>query len=149
MTGTRKLLGNRIAIDLHLRYTHPLGALAPYFDGLREGQARASRCPVCRHTCFPPRLLCAHDRHQTEWTTLNGAGCIISVTSGISRLPLSDTKAAYCFALVAVDGADNAAFARVVGDPVLLVPGTRVHLVATGGEAPHPAQCACFVPDEM
>ena len=148
MAEARKSPATTIAIDLRLRYTHPLGALAPYFDGLKQGQARASRCLSCDRTWFPPRLLCPHDRHQTEWVTLSGRGRIISVTSGISRMPLSNSKTEHCFALVAVDGAENTAFARVVGDSAALTPGTGVRLVTTGFEALHPAQCACFVLDE-
>jgi len=135
-------------IDLQLRYMHTLGALRPYFDGLKAGQARASRCPTCKRTWFPPRLSCPQDHTDIEWITLAGRGQIVSVTAGASRLPLTATRDHYIFALVALDGADNLAFGRAVGDEAALTPGRRVRLTKAPEPAPHPAQCAYFVPDK-
>lgn len=132
-------------LELELRYAHTLGALRPYFEALQQGQALASHCPQCKRTWFPPRLLCPHDRSTTEWIRLSGRGRIINVTCGISRLPLSQISSHNCFALLALDGADNVSFARVVGDERALQPGTRVRLTAVTATTPHPAQSACFV----
>lgn len=137
-----------VTIDLHLRYMHSLGALQPYFKGLQAGRAMATRCPHCKRTWFPPRLVCPHDHADAEWTPLNGYGRIVSVTTGNSRLPLSNTTAEYTFALIALDGADNVAFGRIVGEAIALEPGCRVRLTPAPTPGLHPAQAACFVPDE-
>lgn len=137
-----------LPLELRLRYTLTAGALRPYFEALQRGQALASRCPQCRRTWFPPRLLCPYDRRGTEWIALNGRGRIVNVTSGVSRLPLAQTSAHHCFALIALEGADNVGLARVIGDVATLLPGTHVRLIASPEAAPHPAQSACFIADD-
>ncbi|MFQ5994914.1 MAG: Zn-ribbon domain-containing OB-fold protein [Acidiferrobacterales bacterium] len=136
------------AIDLQLHYTHPLGALRPYFDALASGRAIASRCPTCQRVWFPPRLSCAQDYTDTVWTELSGAGHIVSVTSGESRLPLADATEHHTFALVALDGADNVAFGRVASGETTVARGQRVRLAKAPEKAPHPAQAAYFVADD-
>lgn len=137
-----------LTLELQLRYAHTPGALRPYFEALQLGQALASHCPQCQRNWFPPRLLCPYDRATTEWLRLSGHGHIINVTNGTSRLPLTQSSAYHCFALVALDGADNVSFARVVGDERAIQPGTRVRFSAVRTATPHPAQSACFVVDD-
>ena len=132
------------AIDLHLRYAHSLGGLDPYFRGLAEGRAMASRCPVCKRRWFPPRLRCPDDHADTGWAELSGHGLVMALTAGRSRLPLAGSAADHTFALIALDGADNLAFGRIADGGNIDV-GQRVRLVAVPGEPPHPAQAACFV----
>ena len=134
-------------LELQLRYAHTPGALRPYFEALQQGQALGSHCPQCQRNWFPPRLLCPYDRSTTEWVRLSGRGRIINVTCGASRLPLAQNPSHHCFALLALDGADNASFARIVGDERALQPGARVRLTAVAAATPHPAQRACFVVD--
>ncbi len=135
-------------IDLRLRYTHTLGALRPYFDGLRAGEATASRCPACKRTWFPPRLVCPRDHTGTQWVRLSGRGRIVNATAGKARLPLAAVAGHHVFALVALDGADNVAFARLGVGQTVPAPGARVRLVRSPEAVPHPAQCAWFVPDD-
>lgn len=137
-----------LTLALQLRYAHTPGALRPYFEALQQGQALGSQCPRCQRNWFPPRLLCPHDRSATEWIRLSGRGRIINVTSGTSRLPLARTSTHHCFALVALDGAVNMSFARIVGDERALQAGARVRLTAVAAATPHPAQSACFVVDD-
>jgi uncharacterized OB-fold protein len=137
-----------LTLELQLRYAHTPGALRPYFEALQQGQALGSHCPQCQRNWFPPRLLCPYDRSATEWVRLSGRGRIINVTCGASRLPLVQASAHHCFALLALDGADNASFARIVGDERALQAGARVRLTAVAAATPHPAQSACFVVDD-
>ncbi len=137
-----------LTLELQLRYAYTPGGLRPYFEALQQGQALASRCPQCQRIWFPPRLLCSYDRSTTEWVRLSGRGRIISVTCGTSRLPLAQTSSHHCFALLALDGADNTSFARVIGDERVLQKGARVRLSAAAAATPHPAQSACFVVDD-
>jgi len=130
-------------VDLHLRYTHGLGALDPYFRGLAEGRAMAGRCPVCRRQWFPPRLRCPGDHADTGWVELSGLGVVRALTSGHGRLPLAEVAADHTFALVALDGAENLAFGRIADGAAVEV-GRRVRLVPVPGDPLHPAQAAWF-----
>lgn len=131
-------------IDLHLSYTHSLGGLDPYFQGLAQGRAVASRCPVCERQWFPPRLRCPDDHADTGWTELSGGGVVMALTTGQGRLPLAKPAAKHTFALISLDGADNLAFGRIADGGSVEV-GQRVRLAPAPGEPPHPAQAAWFI----
>jgi uncharacterized OB-fold protein len=132
------------AIDLHLGYAHSLGGLDPYFQGLAQGRAVASRCPVCERQWFPPRLRCPDDHADTGWVELSGRGVVMALTSGRGRLPLVEAAADHTFALIALDGAENLAFGRI-GNGGAIDVGQAVRLAPVPGEPPHPAQAAWFV----
>ena len=104
-----------LPIDIGVRYTHSLGALAPYFDGLAAGRAIASTCPACGRTWFPPRLGCCSRVGPPQWTTLAGTGRIVAGTNGGGTLPFGGGPAGEGLALVALDGADNLALGWVDG----------------------------------
>ena len=140
------------SIDLTLRYTHALGALAPYFEGLTAGRAVASVCAACGRTWFPPRLGCcsradAVQSGAVQWTTLAGTGRIVTATSGGGTLPFGGGPAGDGLALVALDGADNLALGWVDGFGREPPAGARVRLVASDHHPPHPAQAARYVPE--
>ncbi len=134
-----------VPLTLTIEYAHPLGALAPYYRGLEAGRAMAARCPRCGRAWFPPRLLCPEHGQATEWTELSGRGRVIGVSIAETTLPFSSAREKRAFALVALDGAENAAFARLAGDPALARAGQRVRLARAPGTWPHPAQAAWFV----
>lgn len=137
-----------IPLTLTLRYAHPLGELAPYFHGLEEGRAVASRCPTCGCTWFPPRHSCPEHGSATTWTDLSGKGRIVSVSIADSTLPFGTDSARRTFLMVALDGAENLAFGRFAGDPTAARAGLRVRLARAPGTWPHPAQAAWFMADE-
>lgn len=134
-------------IELTLRYTHSLGGLAPYFEGLASGRAVAARCDSCGRTWFPPRLGCCSRSSAARWTTLAGTGRIVAGTNGGGTLPFRGGPAGEGLALVALDGADNLALGWVDGLGDVPPESARVRLVATGTRTPHPAQAARFVPE--
>ena len=136
-----------IDVTLTLRYTHALGALSPYFDGLAAGRAVASVCAACGRTWFPPRPGCCSRAGAVQWTTLTGAGRIVAGTSGGGALPFGGGPAGEGLALIAPDGADNLALGRVDGFGGEPPAGARVRLVASGRRPPHPAQAARYVPE--
>lgn len=136
-----------IDVTLTLRYTHALGALSPYFDGLAAGRAVASVCAACGRTWFPPRPGCCSRAGAVQWTTLTGAGRIVAGTSGGGALPFGGGPAGEGLALIALDGADNLALGRVDGFGGEPPAGARVRLVASGRWSPHPAQAARYVPE--
>ena len=138
-----------IDLTLALRYTHALGALAPYFEGLAAGCAVASACPACGRTWFPPRLGCCSRAGAVQWTTLAGTGRVIAGTNGGGALPFGGGPAGEGLALIALDGADNLAIGWVDGFGDEPPEGARVRLVpASGHRPPHPAQAARYVPEQ-
>ena len=157
-----------IPLTLTLRYAHPLGELAPYFQGLDAGRAIATRCPTCARTWFPPRLSCPEHGAATVWTDLSGKGRIVSVSISFrsrkpgyagkgrivsvsiadSTLPFGAETARRAFLMVALDGAENLAFGRFAGAPDAARAGLKVRLARAPGTWPHPAQAAWFVADE-
>ena len=134
-------------IDLTLRYTHALGGLAPYFEGLTAGRAVASTCTGCGRTWFPPRLGCCSRTGTTRWTSLAGTGRVAAGTNGGGTLPFGGGPAGEGLALIALDGADNLALGWVDGFGDVPPAGSRVRLVTNGRHQPHPAQAARFVPE--
>ena len=134
-------------LELTLRYTHSLGGLVPYFEGLAAGRALATHCALCGRTWFPPRLRCCSRAGALRWTTLAGTGRIVAGTNGGGALPFGGGPAGEGLALVALDGADNLALGWVDGFGDVPPEGARVRLVTTGTHPPHPAQAARFFPE--
>jgi uncharacterized OB-fold protein len=81
----------------------------------------------------------------TEWTELSGHGRLIAVSISETMLPFSSGREKRAFGLIALDGAENAAFGRLAGDPGRARAGQRVRLARAPGTWPHPAQAAWFV----
>ena len=142
---TQSLAGS--TIDLTLRYTHALGALVPYFEGLTAGRAVASVCAACGRTWFPPRPGCCSRAGPVQWTTLAGTGYVVAATNGGGTLPFGGGPAGEGLALIALDGADNLALGWVDGFGGEPPEGARVRLVASDRQMPHPAQAAWYVPE--
>ena len=138
------MTGIQVCLELSLRYDHGLGDLAPYFDALGQGQAMARRCTACGHVWFPPHAVCPKDAQPCEWLELDGTGTVVSATQTRSRLPFTKTEQDHIFALVSMDGADNAAFGRLAANAENASPGLRVRLLASDSEMGHPAQTAVF-----
>ena len=85
-------------LSLTLNYTLPEGGLAPYFDALRAGRARASRCGACGWVAFPPRIRCAEcGGSEHSWVDLSGRASVALRTDGTEK----------SFALVRFEGADG------------------------------------------
>ena len=134
----------RLPLEFSLRYDHGLGELAPYFKALEEGRAMARRCIACGRVWFPPHISCPEDAQPCEWLELDGGGTVVSVSESRLRLPFAETEQDHVFALVNMDGADNAAFARLATSARNAAPGIRARLVASYSEKGHPAQSAIF-----
>lgn len=136
-----------LRLDLGLAYTHALGELAPYFEGLVSGIARATHCRACGRTWCPPRLTCACGASGAEWRVLSGHGVLVHATSGTVRLPLTAASPRlHHFGLVRLDGATNLMFARLAGAEAPR-PGDRVRLARADASWSHPAQSVEFLPE--
>lgn len=130
-------------IRLGLCYRHGRGGFADYFAALAEGRALASRDPDTGRVSFPP----APEPGRHERVALPGTGTVAAITRGPALLPLHPAPLEACFALIAMDGADNLCFGRIEGDAPL-APGARMRLAPSSGAVHHPAQAVCFVPVE-
>ncbi|MEP6656176.1 MAG: hypothetical protein ABJC33_03020 [Betaproteobacteria bacterium] len=135
-----------VAIELHLRYAHGLGALSPYFAGLERGVALATQCPRCRRTWFAPRLTCICGSRVLDWRELTGRGTVVVLTRGPAVLPVTGVVHESGFALIRLDGADNLCFGRLGRTATQLEPGNAVRLARAPGQWAHPSQCAEYVP---
>jgi len=137
-----------IRLDLRLGYDHGSGALSDYFRALAEGRALAGRCGTCGRTWFPPHARCPEDGGTCKPVNLDGHGVVVSETRTRTRLPFTDQDREVTFVLVAMAGADNAAFGRLKNFSGANATGERVQLVAVAGPLGHPAQAAVFQPVE-
>lgn len=144
MTDSPPPYDERVAVplELRLRYDHALGDLSPFFRGLEAGRAWATRCGDCERAWFAPRLVCACGGRAMRWVELGGAGTIEAMTVGRSVLPCADLASTFAFALIRLDGAQNACFGRLAADATSLGRGGRVRLRRAAGSWPHPVQCA-------
>ncbi|WP_269112419.1 Zn-ribbon domain-containing OB-fold protein [Burkholderia territorii] len=53
----------------------------PFWDALRAGQFRTTRCVACRTLTFPPKTFCPHCwSREIEWCELSGRGTLYSAT---------------------------------------------------------------------
>jgi uncharacterized OB-fold protein len=140
-------MAHNISIPLHLElaYSHGLGALTPYFEGLLRGEAVASRCPRCGKAWCPPALACPDDGAATAWTPLAGTGTLLSATATALTLPISGQSRSCVLGLVRLDGAQNAMLARIDLAEPAAAPGTRLRIARAPGEWPHPAQAVHFI----
>ena len=124
---------NYFSLRVVLDYTYSLGDLQPYFNGLENGVAIATRCPTCKRTCFPPRMICERDGSKTNWYQLDGTGTIVALTEQASG---------EMFALVKMDGADNRVLARV--ETAGLKEDDRVEIMVRQSSSEHPANLIGF-----
>ena len=124
---------NYFSLRVVLDYTYSLGDLQPYFDGLRNGVAMATRCSTCKRTCLPPRLICERDGNRTSWFQLDGTGTVVALTEQANG---------DIFALVKMDGADNRVLARV--ESAGLKEDDRVEIMVRQSSSEHPANLIGF-----
>jgi len=143
-----KDIGKSVELQLNLKYTHPLGQWEPYFKGLNAGRAIASRCTSCGRTWFAPRLDCPEHGATVTWVQLSGAAQVVSVTVTQSQLPFCIESVPTAFALVALHGAENLAFARLANIPKLDLTDQTVWISRDSGQWVHPSQAACYVLSE-
>jgi uncharacterized OB-fold protein len=114
-----------VSVSISLHYRHPLGALTPFFEALKAGEALATSCGD--QVCFPPRLRA--NGEPPRWVKLTGQGTIVAFTHGAPEAAAGSLPS-IC-ALIAMDGATNMAIGRVSADSAVLQPGSRVKILAS------------------
>ncbi len=132
------------SISMALEYDHASGDLTPYFDALGAARALGGRCPSCGRIWVPPRLRCPDDATATEPLEMPGVGRIAAVTQTHTALPFSAESTDHTFVLVAIRGADNLMFGRMVNGESDIEIGAAVCLTGGDDGNAHPAQAAVF-----
>ncbi len=133
-------------LNLNLRYTHSVGDMAPYFDGLLRGHAVASQCSQCNRRWFPPKLACCADAGSMTWEPLSGLGTTVSVTAGSGVVAFSGSPPGQALGLIQMAGADNLALGWLKNLDIAHAVGIQVRMVRNTEAFVHPAQAAVFVP---
>lgn len=139
-----KMSDTTLKIKMDLQYDHSFGELLPYFQALGSGRAMARRCNDCRRVWFPPHATCPEDGSLCEWLELDGTGLVISVTETKSQLPFTDNYVDNIFLIVAMSGANNATFGKLIPIRPVAVPGDRVCLAKMQENDAHLVQTATF-----
>ncbi|MDA8586683.1 zinc ribbon domain-containing protein [Rhodobacteraceae bacterium] len=93
------MIDHRLVLDYHL----PPGWMAPFVEGLAQGQTIARRCEDCARTSFPPLRSCPCGASAGAWVELDGTAQIIHRTDGQDG----------SFALVLFDGAATHSVVRL------------------------------------
>lgn len=132
--------GVGVSIALRLEYSHPLGALSPFFTALARGELMATACDRCLSTWVPPRLTCTCGQREMRWVKLSGRGVVEHSTGATSVLPASGLRAEFVFVLVRFDGASRLSLARFRGTAIPAA-GTVVRLQTPSIVPVHPIEC--------
>lgn len=103
-----------------------------FFDGMKEGKLRASRCPECGRVFLPPRMVCERCfARAEEWVEVPATGTVDSFTEAHVKLAsngaLEDLGQAEIIAMVKHDGADTCVVAKLEGASAAV--GMRVKAV--------------------
>ncbi len=106
----------------------------PFWQGLRDGELRTTRCRSCSHVMFPPRFVCSNCwGDDLEWIRLQGTGVLRSYTEvWAAPRPFVD-DVPYVLGLVDLDEGVRCA-ARVQEPYDDLVPDLRVSFVPVPAE---------------
>lgn len=91
-----------------------------FFDGMKEGKLRASKCPDCGRVFLPPRMVCERCFAKAEeWVEVPDTGTVESFTEAHVKLAdngtLEDLGKAEIIAMVKHDGADTCVVGRLEG----------------------------------
>ena len=95
------MINHTVSLDYQLTP----GWMAPFVQGLFDGQAIARQCSGCMRTSFPPVRVCSCGQSQAQWIQLTGLATLVHRTQGIDG----------DFALAHFDGADTRTVVKLSG----------------------------------
>lgn len=124
-------------IEMAQRYRHAVGSAGPFYRGLENGVLRATECPECGSTWFPPRRFCDADLSETAWYDLPGTGRIVAATRVHVPPPFGGIDAPYILASIRLDGVDGGITHRVAASD-MPERGTVVAVTFSDGQPAHP-----------
>ncbi len=111
----------RSSIPINPAFQWSVGNWMDYFyDGLKEGKIRGSKCPECGKVSLPPRMVCQHCFAKCEdWVELPETGTVESFTMAHVKVgangELEDLPQPEIIVMVKHDGADTCVAARLEG----------------------------------
>ena len=118
---------------------------ATFWEGLREGRFRTTRCLRCLHVTFPPKPVCPECwGDQLEWIDLSGRGVLRSYTEVSAAPAMFAAEVPYILCLVDLDEGIRC-LSRVLADWDDLTPDLRVRVKVREAE---PTYLFDFVVDE-
>lgn len=133
-------------IEMSQHYRHAVGSTSPFYLGMEQGLLRATRCPRCEKSWFPPRQFCDADLTETTWYDLPGTGTVVAATRVHSPPPFGGVDPPYILASIRLDGVEGGITHRVTGTEAPQK-GTEV-AVRFINEAPHPLLAIAFTVKE-
>ena len=135
-------------IEMAQRYRHAVGSADPFYRGLDDGVLRATECPECGSTWFPPRRFCDADLSETIWYDLPGTGRIVAATRVHSPPPFGGVEVPYILASIRLDGVDGGITHRVTCDEIP-ERGTVVAVTFANRQPAHPLLRIAFAVKEV
>lgn len=102
-----------VSVYQPIPYRYSAGAYGSiFFEGLKEGKILASRCPECKTTLVPCRMVCGSCfSEMDEIVEVSPRGRIVAYTQVsfpfIDPFTGHNRKVPYCYAMIRFDGADN------------------------------------------
>ena len=130
-------------MEMSQRYRHAVGSSSPFYRGLEEGVLRATRCPECGASWFPPRRFCPTDLTETAWYDLPGTGTVTAATRVHSPPPFGGIDPPYVLASIRLDGVDGGITHRVTGSETPKK-GTVVTVIFIEEAPAHPLLAIAF-----
>ncbi|MDY6793870.1 MAG: Zn-ribbon domain-containing OB-fold protein [Actinomycetota bacterium] len=112
----------KVSIPINPTFGWSVGNWMEYFfDGIKEGKLRASKCPACGRVFLPPRMVCERCFAKCEdWVKLPETGTVQSFTTAHVKVgadgELEDLSQPEIIVLVKQDGADTCVAARLEGE---------------------------------
>jgi uncharacterized protein len=93
--------------------------LSGFYDALRMGKFRTTRCPNDRELHWPPRVVCPKCHTESlEWIDLPTRGRIYAFSAVLAGAPLGmEADVPYVVGLIDLEGAPLRLFGRIVGRP--------------------------------
>lgn len=77
------------SMDLYPQQAKEFNRIYPFYEYLREGRFTTTRCTVCGHQAFPPRVICPECLSEDlEWVDLPTEGNVKVVTEEEVGVPL-------------------------------------------------------------
>ena len=149
VTGTERSVGPDgrevylLAVEMAQRYRHAVGSSSPFYLGLEQRVLRATRCPGCGASWFPPRRFCDAHLTETAWYDLPGTGTIMAATRVHSPPPFGGIEPPYILASIRLDGVEGGITHRVIGAETP-EKGTKVNVTFIDEAPAHPLLAFAF-----
>lgn len=116
-----------------------------FWEGLRDGELKTTKCHECAHLTFPPKPVCPECwSSNVEWVALAGTGTLYSYTEVLAAPAMFAAETPYALCLIDLDEGVRC-LSRILAPWGELTPDIRVRLQIREAE---PTCLFDFVVDE-